>query len=54
LNDFIDQLAGLPPKKLMLLCLEMQGRLEALQESKREPIAIVGVGLRFPGGANDP
>ena len=54
MSDFADQIKSLPPQKLMLLCLEMQSQLEALQNAKREPIAIVGVGLRFPGGANDP
>ncbi|MEM9272461.1 MAG: type I polyketide synthase [Cyanobacteria bacterium P01_F01_bin.143] len=33
---------------------EMRGKLEAANKAKTEPIAIVGMGCRFPGGANDP
>ncbi|NEO53118.1 MAG: SDR family NAD(P)-dependent oxidoreductase [Okeania sp. SIO3B5] len=32
---------------------EMRNRLEAVNKEKTEPIAIVGVGCRFPGNAND-
>jgi acyl transferase domain-containing protein len=39
----------------MLLALkEARAKLEALESSKTEPIAIIGDGCRFPGGANDP
>jgi myxalamid-type polyketide synthase MxaB len=33
---------------------EMQRKLDALQRDKKEPIAIVGMGCRFPGQATDP
>ena len=33
---------------------EMRNRLEAVNKEKTEPIAIIGVGCRFPGNANDP
>ena len=46
--------AGLSPLKRALLALDdMKARLDAADRSRREPIAIVGVGCRFPGGAND-
>src|SRR5256885_614258 len=30
---------------------EMQAKLDAVEQAAREPIAIVGIGCRFPGGA---
>ena len=33
---------------------DMQRKLDALQREKKEPIAIVGMGCRFPGEATDP
>ena len=32
----------------------MQSKLDAYEQSKREPIAIIGMSCRFPGGANSP
>ena len=43
-----------PLKQALLALEEMQTRLDALDKSRREPIAIIGIGCRFPGGVNDP
>lgn len=32
----------------------LQAKVDELENAKNEPVAIVGMGCRFPGGANDP
>ena len=41
-----------PTKKALLALKQMQGKLEALEQAKHEPIAIIGIGCRFPGADN--
>lgn len=43
-----------PTKRALLALKEMQAKLEATERAKREPIAIVGMGCRLPGGAVNP
>ncbi|HIK08529.1 MAG TPA: type I polyketide synthase [Trichormus sp. M33_DOE_039] len=51
-NERVEELS---PLKRALLALEtMQAKLNRLESKKTEPIAIVGMGCRFPGGANNP
>jgi acyl transferase domain-containing protein len=33
---------------------ELQSRLDAAERARREPIAVVGMACRFPGGASTP
>ncbi|KYC40370.1 short-chain dehydrogenase [Scytonema hofmannii PCC 7110] len=42
-----------PTKRALLALKEMQAKLEANEQAKTEPIAIIGMSCRFPG-ANDP
>ncbi len=52
MNDFIERISGLSPKRLALLALELKERLDAMDERAREPLAVVGVGCRFPGASS--
>ena len=43
------------PLKQALLAIEnLQGKLKAMEAVRSEPVAIVGMGCRFPGNTNDP
>jgi acyl transferase domain-containing protein len=42
-----------PVKRALIEIRELRARLAAAHSASREPIAIVGTGLRFPGGIND-
>src|SRR5688572_26753729 len=41
-------------KEAFLQLKELQYKLDAVERSRTEPIAIIGLGCRFPGGANNP
>jgi acyl transferase domain-containing protein/SAM-dependent methyltransferase len=42
-----------PLKRAIVELREMRGKLDELERRKNDPIAIVGLGLRLPGGACD-
>jgi acyl transferase domain-containing protein/acyl carrier protein len=49
----IDSFESLSPLKRALLAIEdLQGRVQDLQRARSEPIAIIGMGCRFPGAEN--
>jgi myxalamid-type polyketide synthase MxaE and MxaD len=43
-----------PLQRALLAIKELRARLEASERAKTEPIAVIGMGCRFPGGANNP
>jgi acyl transferase domain-containing protein/SAM-dependent methyltransferase len=50
-QEITEQLS--PLKRAILELREMRAKLEETDRRQREPIAIVGIGLRLPGGARD-
>jgi acyl transferase domain-containing protein len=55
MDQLAERLKKMTPLQRAVFALkETQARLDALERAKSEPIAIVGMACRFPGGANDP
>jgi myxalamid-type polyketide synthase MxaE and MxaD len=50
-----DRFANLSPLQRAYLAIdELQSKLAAVERERTEPIAIIGIGCRFPGGADGP
>jgi acyl transferase domain-containing protein/acyl carrier protein len=52
--ELLKRLEGMSPSRLKLLALELDAKVQSLENARNEPIAIVGVGCRIPGGCNTP
>ncbi len=54
MTDSSNKTTQMPALNRALLAIEkLEARLKATANAQREPIAIIGLGCRFPGGAND-
>ncbi len=53
-NAFLERIQSLSPKRLALLAAELERRLAARENSVPEPIAVIGMACRMPGGATTP
>jgi acyl transferase domain-containing protein len=55
MDELSDRLKKMTPLQRAVFALrETQARLDVLEGQRREPVAIVGMACRFPGGASDP
>ncbi|MBD1912900.1 MULTISPECIES: polyketide synthase [unclassified Leptolyngbya] len=43
-----------PTKRALLALKELQAKVDALEQARTEPIAIIGLGCRLPGGVDSP
>ena len=54
MKNTLARISNLPPKKLALLVMELQSKLELMTDPEKNAIAVIGIGCRFPGGGDNP
>jgi malonyl CoA-acyl carrier protein transacylase len=52
ISEKADQLSS--SQRILLALKEARSKIETLEHAKTEPIAIIGIGCRFPGGIENP
>ena len=53
-REFLERISKLSPKRLALLAVELNAKLEKAEKQQPEPIAVIGMSCRFPGSSNSP
>ncbi len=53
MSDFFERIQKLSPQRLALLAIELNSRLESIEENRKDAVAVIGIGCRFPGGITD-
>jgi acyl transferase domain-containing protein len=54
MSNIDDRISKLSRERLTLLAIDLYERLDKSEKRRSEPLAIVGMGCRFPGGSNGP
>ncbi len=52
MSDLFERISKLSPKRLALLAIDLQAKLDAAEQGRNEPVAIVGMACRFPGASS--
>lgn len=54
MSGFLERIRGLSQKQLAVLALRLNDELEQARGARTAPVAIIGMGCRFPGGVDGP